>query len=155
MSRTSTVRFERRRGRSTVLAILAAVMLIATAASGALSASAAATVTWASWAPLGGGANAYTTAISFVDRPALSATVASDSRAGSVGVMTGASVWLSEGTPVGAKYGSSRNNPYLNLRPKADTATSPSTTTYSFDRPTPQHPAGPSRSATSTPTRSA
>src|SRR5690606_28044800 len=81
--------------------------------------------------------NAYTTDISFVDRPALSASVTSDSRAGQVGVISGASTWLSEGTPVGAKYGTSRNSPYLNLRPKADNASSPSTTTYSFDRPTP------------------
>ncbi|MCB8045341.1 hypothetical protein JM654_17870 [Microbacterium oxydans] len=61
----------------------------------------------------------------------------SDSRAGQVGVITGASTWLAEGTPIGAEYGSSRDQPYLNLRPRADNATSPSTTTYSFAAPTP------------------
>ncbi|GAA4370519.1 hypothetical protein GCM10023152_09790 [Agromyces bauzanensis] len=70
-------------------------------------------------------------------QPALTAAVSSDSRAGQVGVISGASTWLSEGTPVGAKYGSSRDEPYLNLRPKADSETAPSTTTYSFPTPTP------------------
>jgi hypothetical protein len=52
-------------------------------------------------------------------------------------VITGGSTWLSDGTPIGAKYGSSRNQPYLNLRPFADNASSPSTTTYTFDAPAP------------------
>jgi hypothetical protein len=61
----------------------------------------------------------------------------SDSRGGGVGVISGASTWLSEGTPPGAKYGSSRNHQYINLRPNTDTADGPSTTTYTFERPTP------------------
>jgi len=68
------------------------------------------------------------------------ADVASDSRSGSVGVQSGASVWLGPNTPVGQVFGSSQDRPYLNLRPKADNATAPSRTTYTFDSPTP--PAG-------------
>lgn len=69
--------------------------------------------------------------------PRLSATVTTDSRSGQIGVISGTSTWLAAGTPVGAKYGSSQNRPYLNLRPKADSPTAPSTTTYSFAAPTP------------------
>ena len=49
----------------------------------------------------------------------------------------GSSVWFGPTTPIGVKYGSSQNQPYLNLRPLADTATTPSTTTYTFDQPDP------------------
>lgn len=52
-------------------------------------------------------------------------------------MISGSSTWLSAGTPVGAKYGSSQGRPCLNLRPKADTPKAPSTTTYTFARPTP------------------
>ena len=98
---------------------------------------AAATNSWATWAPLAGTGGAFTTTVQVAAQPALTATMTSDSRAGQVGVISGASTWLSEGTPIGAKYGSSRDQAYLNLRPKADNATSPSTTTYSFATPTP------------------
>jgi hypothetical protein len=57
-------------------------------------------------------------------------------------VPTGASTFLGDAgntvpTAVGIKYGSSRNNAYLNLRPLADTASAPSTTTYTFAAPSP------------------
>ncbi|RKR76181.1 carboxypeptidase-like regulatory domain-containing protein [Frondihabitans australicus] len=52
-------------------------------------------------------------------------------------VVSGASTWLAPSTPVGAVYGSSRNRPYLNQRPKADNPTSPAVTTYTFATPTP------------------
>lgn len=97
----------------------------------------AATTSWATWQPLAGTAGAFTTTVQVAPHPALTATMTSDSRAGQVGVITGASTWLAEGTPIGAEYGSSRDQPYLNLRPRADNATSPSTTTYSFAAPTP------------------
>ena len=100
-------------------------------------ASAATTASWATWAPLTGAGGAFQTTMTLAGKPALAASVASDSRAGQVGVISGASTWLAQGTPVGAKYGSSLNQPYLNLRPKADTATGASTTTYSFPTPTP------------------
>lgn len=64
------------------------------------------------------------------------AVVASNSRA-NVALPSGASTFLGPTTPVGAKYGTSRNQAYLNLRPEADTPTAPSTTTYTFERPTP------------------
>jgi hypothetical protein len=64
------------------------------------------------------------------------ATVTSDSRGG-VGVISGASSWLGPATPPGEAFGSSRDREYLNLRPRADRSTTPSTTTYTFERPTP------------------
>lgn len=120
----------RRNGIITGAIVLVAVLV------GAIPAAAAVT-SWATWGLLGGTGGAYTTTVQVAPKPALTATMTSDSRAGQVGVITGASTWLSEGTPIGAKYGSSRDQPYLNLRPKADNATSPSTTTYSFAAPTP------------------
>lgn len=104
---------------------------------GAIPAAAATTASWATWQPLAGSAGAFTSSVQVAAQPSITATVTSDSRGGQVGVISGASTWLSEGTPIGAKYGSSRDQPYLNLRPKADNATSPSTTTYSFAAPTP------------------
>ncbi|WP_230748347.1 MSCRAMM family adhesin SdrC [Brevibacterium sp. CCUG 69071] len=101
-------------------------------------ASSATTSTWAGWTDLEGESRDYTASMTLAGQPELSADVTSDSRAGSVGLISGSSTWLSEGTPVGAKYGSSRNQPYLNLRPYADSASSPSTTTYAFDSPTPK-----------------
>lgn len=103
----------------------------------AVPASAATTSDWADWQSLTGTGGAYTTSVDIAAQPSLSATVTSDSRAGQVGVVSGASTWLAQGTPIGAKYGTSRGEPYLNLRPKADNAASPSTTTYSFNAPTP------------------
>jgi hypothetical protein len=116
--------------------VIGAVALF-TAAVLAVPAAAATTSAWATWQPLTGVGGAFTTSVAIAANPAVTATVTSDSRAGQVGIISGASVWLSQGTPVGAKYGSSINQPYLNLRPKADNATSPSTTTYSFAAPTP------------------
>lgn len=75
--------------------------------------------------------------VQVANTPAMTATVTTDSRTGQIGVISGASTWLSQGSPVGAKYGSSLNRPSLNLRPKADNPASPSTTTYSFANPTP------------------
>lgn len=104
---------------------------------GAIPAAAVTTTSWASWQPLAGAGGAYTTSVQIAAQPAITATMTSDSRSGQAGVISGASTWLSEGTPVGAKYGSSVGQPYLNLRPKTDTATGASTTTYSFAAPTP------------------
>lgn len=104
---------------------------------GVIPATAATTTAWATWQPLTGAAGAYTTTVQVAAQPAITATMTSDSRAGQVGVISGVTNWLAQGTPVGAKYGSSINQSYMNLRPKADNATSPSTTTYSFANPTP------------------
>ncbi len=92
---------------------------------------------WAAWGAFTGTANNFSTTMSLPVTGFPTAQVRSDSRAGQVGIVSGASTWVSEGTPVGAKYGSSRNQPYLNLRPQVDNASSPSTTTYTFDSPTP------------------
>ena len=117
--------------------ILVGAIILVAALVGALPAAAATTTAWATWQPLTGTGGAYTTTVQVAAQPALTATMTTDSRAGQVGVISGASTWLSQGTPVGEKYGSSVNQQYLNLRPKADSPTSPSTTTYSFATPTP------------------
>ncbi|MFK3677335.1 collagen binding domain-containing protein [Microbacterium sp. NPDC090218] len=117
--------------------ILAGALVLIAVLVGALPASAATVGSWATWQPLTGGGGAFTTTVQVAAKPAITATMTSDSRAGQVGVISGASTWLSEGTTIGAKYGSSKDQPYLNLRPRADNATSPSTTTYSFATPTP------------------
>ena len=102
-----------------------------------LPADAVTTRQYADWDPLAGTSNNYTTAARLPVQGFPRAAVTTDSRSGSVGVQSGASSWLSETTPVGQVYGSSRNLPYLSLRPKADNATSPSVTTYTFEHPTP------------------
>ena len=126
------------RGNRTVFAALTGLITatVLTATIAVTPASAATTASWAAWSPLTGGGGAYASSVTLTGQPALTAQMSSDSR-GAAAVVSGASVWLSEGTPVGEKYGSSRDRPYLNLRPKADTATAPSTTTYSFATPTP------------------
>lgn len=125
------------RGNRTLLTALTGLMAAALTVTVAVTpVSAATTANWAAWAPLTGAGGAYATSMTLAGQPALTAQMSSDSR-GAAAVVSGSSMWLSEGTPVGEKYGSSRDQPYLNLRPKADTATAPSTTTYSFESPTP------------------
>ncbi len=91
---------------------------------------------WADWDSLTGSAGDWSTTMRLPAGGFPAATVTSDSRGG-VGVISGASSRLSAATPPGGLYGSSRGQQYLNLRPQADRPTSPSTTTYSFERPTP------------------
>jgi hypothetical protein len=92
---------------------------------------------WHTWGDFEGSPGDYHTSMSFPTGPMIDAEVSTDSRGGGVGVISGQSNWLSAGTPIGAKYGSSRNQPYLNLRPQADRADSPSYTAYAFDVPVP------------------
>lgn len=94
------------------------------------------TTAWASWEPISGSTNDYQTVLHTTTPGFPQAVVSSDSR-GPVQIASGATVYLDLTTPPGAAYGSSRNSPYLVLRPRADTATAPSTTTYTFDTPTP------------------
>ncbi|MCU1406301.1 MAG: cell wall anchor protein, partial [Glaciihabitans sp.] len=116
----------------------AAGLAVLLAISGYVAPAAAATTTaWAGWDPLTGETGNYTTSLTFGSAPGLTAGVTSTSRSGQVGVISGASTWLSEGTPVGAKYGSSRNEPYLNMRQFNDYRLIPSVTTYKFVSPTP------------------
>ncbi|WP_236609454.1 hypothetical protein [Leifsonia xyli] len=115
----------------TAVVTAAAVGLAVAVPSG--SADAATTGLWAGWGTTG--PKSFT--VQVASTPPMAATVTTDSRQGQIGVISGTSVWLAAGTPPGAKYGSSQGHPYLNLRPKADTPTAPSTTTYSFAAPTP------------------
>ncbi len=92
----------------------------------------------ASWTDLVGTSTDYTTTMQLPATGFPAASVTSTSRAGSVGVQSGSSNWFGENSSVGLKYGSSKDRQYLNLRPKADNASDPSVTTYTFERPTPQ-----------------
>ncbi|MBM7479270.1 carboxypeptidase-like regulatory domain-containing protein [Oerskovia jenensis] len=117
--------------------VLALALALLVGAGAAGPATAATTAGWAAWDPLAGTGGTFTTTMRLPAGGFPAATVTSDSRAGQVGVQSGASSWLSATTPVGSRYGSSQGQPYLNLRPRADTPTTPSTTTYTFERPTP------------------
>jgi hypothetical protein len=101
-----------------------------------MSATAEASAGWADWEPLTGPAGDWSTTVRLPAGGFPAATVTSDSRGG-VGVVSGASSWLGPATPPGEVFGSSRDQQYLNLRPQADRPTTPSTTTYTFEHPTP------------------
>ncbi|MBS1907707.1 MAG: carboxypeptidase regulatory-like domain-containing protein [Actinobacteria bacterium] len=118
------------------VAFAAAALAAFTALALGAPASAATGTPWADWTPLQGTGGAYSGSVQIAS-PQLKADYTSDSLGGSVGVFNGDSVWLAASTDVGAKYGSSRDQQYLNLRPRADNATSPSETTYTFAHPTP------------------
>lgn len=100
-------------------------------------ATAATTREFATWGAITGTSNDFATTMQLPATGFPEATVTSDSRS-DVALPTGATNWFGENTPPGLEYGSSRDRAYLNLRPRADNATSPSTTTYTFDRATPQ-----------------
>ncbi|KRF14359.1 hypothetical protein ASH02_08415 [Nocardioides sp. Soil796] len=91
---------------------------------------------WAAWDPITGTSNDYSTTVRQQAPGFPAAGMRSDSRS-NVQLPSGASTFLGTATPPGAKYGSSRNQAYVVLRPRADTATTPSTTTYTFEHPTP------------------
>lgn len=112
-------------------------LVLGVVAAAATPAAADTTSRWADWTDLTGAGGNYQTTVRIADSPELTAQVRSDSRAGQVGVISGASTWLSAATEVGQKYGSSRDQSYLNLRPKVDTPSGASTTTYTFSKPTP------------------
>ncbi|KAI1690746.1 carboxypeptidase regulatory-like domain-containing protein [Ditylenchus destructor] len=118
---------------SIVIGVLALVTAVAVVASPA---SAATTTQWATWQPLTGTSGAYSTSVQITPDPSMVAIVTSTSRSGQVGVISGASTWHSQGTPVGAKP-----TPPPDRRRRR---------TPSSTRHPPQ--AGPSCSVTSTPT---
>ncbi|MFY0409093.1 carboxypeptidase regulatory-like domain-containing protein [Solicola sp. PLA-1-18] len=118
-------------------ALVTACLLVAGAVALGSPASAARTTGWATWSDLGGSPNAYTATMQLPGLSFPEATVRSDSRGGGVGVQSGASAFFNAATPPGQQFGSSEGRRYLNLRPKADTPTGGSTTTYTFDAPTP------------------
>ena len=120
------------------LGVLATAVLVALGVViPAISASAETSPGWADWDPLTGSAGDWSTTVRLPAGGFPAATVTSDSRGG-VGVVSGASSWLGPATPPGEVFGSSRDQQYLNLRPQADRPTTPSTTTYTFERPTPE-----------------
>lgn len=116
---------------------VAAATLVLALVSVFAAADAVRTTTYAQWGEFTGSANNYVTSFQLPVTGFPAASVTSDSRAGSVGITAGATTWFGENTPIGLAYGSSRNQPYLSLRPRVDNATGGSTTTYVFTRPTP------------------
>lgn len=93
---------------------------------------------WGQFGELAGGSRAYTSTLTQQANGFPAATIASNSVGGtSDGVQSGASTYLSAATAVGAKYGSSQGQGYLNLRPNSQNGAPPSVTTYTFERPTP------------------
>jgi hypothetical protein len=120
-----------RRGAA-VVAAGAAVALVGVPAADAAPAAGG----WATWSAIGGSSHAFTGTMTLPAANFPTATWTSDSRS-PIQLPSGASTFLNATTPPGAVYGSSRNDAYLNLRPYADNATSPSTTTFAFDSATP------------------
>ncbi|QMU68824.1 Ig-like domain-containing protein [Streptacidiphilus sp. P02-A3a] len=110
---------------SRALALACAAALVPWTASPALAASGAA---YGTWSVLGG---AGTMRIPVTGFP----TADFRSTSSTVVVGSGNSAFLNADTPVGARYGSSRGRPYLNLR--TTRGGTPSETTLRFDRPTP------------------
>ena len=88
-------------------AVLAVLAVLAGLASGS-SATAATGTPWADWGDMVGAPGACSGSLQIGSSP-LTATYTTDSRGGSVGVVSGASAWLAASTDVGAKYGSSRD----------------------------------------------
>lgn len=117
------------------LRLAAAAAIVASIVGGAAPASAAEDVGgYADWTMDGSG-NAYTGTMTLPGNfPAASFT--SDARAVSQ-LNSGNSTWLPDDTPFGEVFGDSRGQRYPNLRPYADRPGAPSTTTFSFDSPTP------------------
>ncbi|GAA1889083.1 MSCRAMM family protein [Lapillicoccus jejuensis] len=119
-----------------VVGLLGLAVVLVGAVLPAAPASAATAAVWGTYGALSGSSTAYTSTLQL--GPTFpTASVRTDSRSGSVGPQTGSTVWLPSWTPPGQVYGSSQNKAYLLLRPQADTASTPSTTTYVFDHPTP------------------
>lgn len=118
------------------LVALVTALLVAIGVVPALAAPAVAGAGWADWEPLTGSAGDWSTTMRVPASGFPAATVTSSSRGG-VGVLSGGSSWLGAATPPGEVYGPSRGRPYLSLRPRADQPAVPSTTTYTFEHPTP------------------
>ncbi|QKE83776.1 carboxypeptidase-like regulatory domain-containing protein [Arthrobacter sp. NEB 688] len=85
---------------------------------------------------LGGSGGAYTASATGLATGFPTVSLASTSRA-TAQVFGGATSWLPASSSFGARFGSSQDREYLSLRPAADNARSPSTTTLTFGSPTP------------------
>lgn len=66
-----------------------------------------------------------------------SVTFQSDSLASGTMIASGASTWIPESTSFGTEFGSSRDRQYISLRPAGNREGAPSTTTYTFETPSP------------------
>lgn len=113
------------------LATIAAPVALGSAAPGIAQATGGGYAGWT----LAGSSGAYTGSVT-LPAPFPVASFTSDSRAPAE-VQSGLSNWIPAATPFGEAFGSSQDQPYLHLRPAADTPDTPSTTTYRFDSPTP------------------
>jgi hypothetical protein len=101
---------------------------------GVSTATAATTPSWGTFALTANTARAYTGTMDLDGFPATTFT----STARQATVVSGASTWQGPSTPPGARYGTSRGESYLNLRPARDqpNAADASVTTYTFDKST-------------------
>jgi hypothetical protein len=117
-----------------VSATLAVAAVAAVAWSGA-SLSAAGPGTYAAWS-VGGGSGAFTGAMAIGLAGFPSATFTSDATgATGVEINSGAATYLPTSSPWGAVFGSSQDHQYASVRYAA--GQTPSTTTFTFDSPTP------------------
>ena len=112
-------------------ALVGALML-----AGGSSATAAVANDWAD-VTVGVSPNAFTGTVSLAGGFPATTFTSNASNATGVTAPSGASTYLGVPTPVGAVYGSSVGNSYLNIRPLGNTPTTPSVTTYTFATPTP------------------
>lgn len=126
-----------RRMRLTAAVIGTLALAGAMTLGGTTAAQAAPTGHWGQFS-VSGTARAYTGTVTMPGFP--DTTFTSTSRQSQV--ISGASTWQGTATPPGSVYGSSRDNTYLNQRPSADNANSPSVTTYTFADVTPANPDG-------------
>lgn len=119
------------RARATWATVLAGVVLVAAAAP-------AAADTEGHWATVEGwtfAPPASTATVAVPGSTGFPSASLTSSTSGPAGPASGESAWLGAWTPPGERYGSSRDQQYLSLRPAAGGA--PSTSTYAFERPTP------------------
>jgi hypothetical protein len=112
---------------------LLGILLVGGALLVGASAGAATSTGYGAWTPATGVSGSFATTVQLPGTGYPLARVVSDS----VGATqpTGATTYFNATTPPGLVFGSSLNQPYLNLRPA--TGNSPSTTTYTFDRAVP------------------
>ncbi|MFZ6992020.1 carboxypeptidase regulatory-like domain-containing protein [Curtobacterium sp. RRHDQ66] len=121
-----------RRWRMVTAGLTGFVLATGLALGGATSASAAPAQHWGDFTVSGTGKDYNGT----MTMPGFPATTFK-SNASQATVISGASTWQSAATGPGQLYGSSKGRTYINQRPNANNAGSPSVTTYTFDGSTP------------------
>ena len=122
-----------RRGALLVGAVIVSVASVAAPAAAQGDTDAAGYAAWT----LGGSGGDYSGTMTLPGNfPA--STFTSDARANSW-TGSGANTWLGEDTPFGQVFGTSQDEPYVAFRPANDAPGNPSTTTYTFEEPTPDY----------------